>query len=122
MKMSEMNARLANVSAEQIERVKKMIKEGNGGATIVFESALSAKEVNAVFALVEMEKIVDGEVAKVETIKRGEFVRRKADAVKTYQRGEYDKSSKTYSLVDCDDMNREVFVKRGTVLFVGFTY
>jgi len=62
------------------------------------------------------------QLVAVESIKRGEFVRRKADAVKTYQRGEYDKTSKRYSLVDCDDMNREVFVKRGTLLFVGFSY
>ncbi len=59
---------------------------------------------------------------KVEQIKKGEYVRRKADAVKTYIRGEYDKSSKRFSLVDCDDINRELFVKRGTELFTDFTY
>ena len=62
------------------------------------------------------------QLAAVETIKQGEVVRRKPDAQKTYQRGEYDKASKRYSLVDCDDANREVFVKKGTQLFVGFSY
>jgi len=60
--------------------------------------------------------------ATVQAIPKGEYVRRKADAKKTYTRGDYDASSKTYSLVDCDDMNREIFVKRGTVLHIGFTY
>lgn len=58
----------------------------------------------------------------VESIKAGEFVRRTADAKKTYQRGSFDKSTKRYSLVDCDDVNREVFIKKGTKLFVGFSY
>jgi hypothetical protein len=58
----------------------------------------------------------------VETIKLGEYVKRKEDSVKTFKRGSYDASAKRYSLVDCDDINREVFVKRGTLLVVGFTY
>lgn len=58
----------------------------------------------------------------VESIKRGEYVRRKADATKTYVRGAYDPTSKRYSLEDVDDVSREVFVKKGTVLFVGFSY
>ena len=62
------------------------------------------------------------QLAAVETIKRGEFVRRKEGASKTYQRGEYDKTTKRFSLTDCDDANREIFVKKGTKLFVGFSY
>ncbi len=61
-------------------------------------------------------------LSPVEAIKRGEFVRRNPEATKTYQRGEYDKATKRFSLVDCDDINREVFVKKGTKLVVGFTY
>jgi len=59
---------------------------------------------------------------QVQSIAKGEYVRRNADTTKTYQRGEYDRSTKRYSLIDCDDCNREIFVKAGTVLFVGFTY
>lgn len=92
------------------------------------------------------------QLAVVESIKRGEFVRKVVECKncdcgyvqtsaamdiglchlcdgrgfiannKTYQRGEYDPSAKRYSLVDCDDANREVFVKKGTKLFVGFSY
>lgn len=62
----------------------------------------------------------------VESIKLGEFVRRLnkdgTEQSKTFKRGEYDRASKRYSLTDCDDVNREVWVKKGTKLSVGFTY
>ena len=60
--------------------------------------------------------------AKVETVKQGEYVRRKATTTKTYIRGGYDRTAKRFELVDCDDVNRTVMVKRGTILCVGFTY
>lgn len=63
----------------------------------------------------------EGEMVKVESIRKGEFVRRKVEG-KTFTRGDYDRSTQRYSLVDCDDVNREVWVKRGTMLHVGFTY
>jgi hypothetical protein len=58
----------------------------------------------------------------VESIKQGEFVKRKADAVKVYIRGDYDRASKRYSLTDAEDMSRQVWVKKGCQLFIGFTY
>lgn len=73
--------------------------------------------------LVQPEASHDGaRPALVEAIKVGEYVKRKADATKVYRRGRYDASTKRYSLVDCDDVNREVFVKKGTTLYIGFTY
>lgn len=62
------------------------------------------------------------EQMNVESIKRGEYVRRKADATKTYVRGAYDPTSKRYSLEDFDDIGREIFVPKGTKLFVGFSF
>lgn len=64
----------------------------------------------------------DCEPKKVEEIKLGTFVKRKADATKVYRRGGFDRATKRFALVDCDDINREIWVKRGTILFVGFTY
>jgi hypothetical protein len=64
----------------------------------------------------------DSQAVKIETTKPGEYVKTKADSQKVYKRGAYDRGSKSYSLQDCDDMNREIFVKRGRVVFVGFTY
>ncbi len=56
----------------------------------------------------------------------GEFVRKIGKdgqmQSKTYTRGAYDRASKSYSLTDCDDINREVFVKASTKLAVNFTY
>ena len=60
--------------------------------------------------------------APVESLKPGEYVRRKAGANVTYIRGEYDRATKRYSLVRFDDTSREVFVKRGTLVFVGFSF
>jgi len=58
----------------------------------------------------------------VKNIKQGEYVKRKADAKTVFVRGHYDAATKSYSLSDTEDFNREVFVKSGTQLFVGFDY
>ena len=60
--------------------------------------------------------------AKVEAIKRGEYVKRTADANKVFKRGPYCASTKCYALEDCSDISREVYVKRGTDLFINFEY
>jgi len=65
---------------------------------------------------------MDVSVRSVGIIRLGEFVKRSANAQKVYTRGEYDKASKRYSLVDTDDVSREVWVKKSTILYVGFTY
>ena len=58
----------------------------------------------------------------VELIAQGEFVKRKQDANKVYVRGAYDRATGRYSLSDTEDCSREIWVKRGTKLFIGFTY
>lgn len=58
----------------------------------------------------------------VESIKFGEYVKRKLDAKPTFKRGEYCPSTKRYALVDVNDVNRVVYVKKGTLLHVGFIY
>lgn len=55
-------------------------------------------------------------------VKPGEFVRRKQDAKTTYVKGAYDRATKTYSLTDFDDFNREIFVKATAVVWVGFDF
>ena len=62
------------------------------------------------------------QAATIRDVKPGEFIRRKIDAKKTYVKGAYDRVSKTFALVDFDDMNREIFVKAETVVFVGFEF
>lgn len=62
----------------------------------------------------------------VEHIKRGEFVRKVnkdgSEQARTYQRGDYCPSTKRFALIDCDNVSREVYVKRGTILSTEFTY
>jgi hypothetical protein len=62
----------------------------------------------------------------VETIKQGEFVRKlNADGSmqsKTYRRAYYDRATKRYALDDYKDANRQVWVRKGTKLAVGFSY
>lgn len=62
----------------------------------------------------------------VEQIKRGQFVRKLnkdgSEQARTYMRGDYCKATKRYALTDCEDVSREVYVKRGTVLATDFTY
>ena len=66
------------------------------------------------------------QVAQVQNIKRGEYVKRlNADGTaqsKTYQRSYYDADTKRYALDDVDDTSRQVFVRKGTKLLIGFTY
>jgi hypothetical protein len=58
----------------------------------------------------------------VESIKEGEYVKRKADSSVVFVRGAYIASEKRYELMYAEDMCRCVLVKKGTPLFVGFTY
>lgn len=59
---------------------------------------------------------------KIEDCAKGEFIKRKEDAKTVYVRGDYDRASKSYSLTDTNDMNREIFIKRGKMVFIGFEY
>ena len=59
---------------------------------------------------------------KLRDVPRGEFVRRKLDARKTYTRGEYDRSAKRYQLDDWDDISRAVYLKGDSLVWVGFTF
>ena len=62
------------------------------------------------------------EMISIENVKHGEFVRRKENSVKTYQRAEYDRELKKYCLNDQDDISRCIYIKKGTKVLVGFTY
>lgn len=55
-------------------------------------------------------------------VKKGEFITRKANTNKVYIKGDYDRTSKKFSLIDFNDTNREIFIKADSIVFVGFTY
>lgn len=54
--------------------------------------------------------------------KKGEYIKRTVDAKKVYIRGDYNRATKSFSLIDCDDCNHEIFVKANKAVFIGFTY
>lgn len=55
-------------------------------------------------------------------VKRGDFFKRTETAKTVYIRGEYDRESKRFSCLCFDDMNREIFLKANTRVFVGFDF
>lgn len=67
------------------------------------------------------------QTAQVQDIAPGEYVKRlfcngTQAGNKVYKRGPYNPKAKRYALEDCDDISREIYVKKGTRLLVGFTY
>jgi hypothetical protein len=60
--------------------------------------------------------------ARLRDCPKGEFIRLKPDSKQTYRRGDYCKTSKRFSLINCDDTNREAFRAGCTTVFIGFTY
>lgn len=53
---------------------------------------------------------------------KGQYVRRKPDAKRTYIVKRYCQFNKAWQLDDCDDISRCIFVKPGTMLYAGFDY
>ena len=61
-------------------------------------------------------------IIKIEKVKKGDYVRKKSGAKKTYIAGGYCRYNKRYELTDTEDMNRQIYLKKGKDVFVGFTY
>jgi hypothetical protein len=53
---------------------------------------------------------------------KGEFIRRKADAKKTFIRGDYDRTSKKYELTDFEDIGSSVQTRGTTLVWIGFDF
>lgn len=58
---------------------------------------------------------------KIEDVKQGEFVRRKEGA-KTFIRGKYMREIKRYELTAFDDINKVIYLKKGTIVHVDFEF
>lgn len=59
---------------------------------------------------------------RVRATKVGEYVKRQPYTATVYIRGAYDRATRMFSLVDAEDMNREIFISADKILWVGFTY
>ena len=51
-------------------------------------------------------------------VKQGVIIQRKLDSKTLFIKNHYDKASKTYSLTSTDDINKEIFLKPSTVVFI----
>ena len=60
--------------------------------------------------------------ATINTVKPGEYIKRKADAKTVYIKGAYDRASKSYECTDTEDINRQIYIKANKPVFIGFTY
>lgn len=59
---------------------------------------------------------------KIENVKKGDFVRRKADAKTTFMAGGYCRFERRYILDDWNDISRCIYVKKGTEVFIDFVF
>lgn len=66
------------------------------------------------------------EYIEISKVRKGDYVKRSPDAKTVYIRGVFVRGwsdgKGRYSLTDTDDYNREIFVKGGKKVYVGFTY
>ena len=52
----------------------------------------------------------------------GDILKRKPNAKTVFVVNHYDRASKTWSLSNWHDMNKEIFLKSDTMVYVGFTF
>ena len=55
-------------------------------------------------------------------VKAGDYIKRKIDAKAVFIKGVYDRATKSFSCIDTEDMNKEIFIKANKLVFIGFTY
>jgi len=55
-------------------------------------------------------------------VKSGDYIKRKIDAKAVYIKGAYDRTTKSFSCIDVEDICKEIFIKADKLVFVGFTY
>ena len=58
----------------------------------------------------------------IKELKKGEFLKRKADAKEVYIKDYYDRASKSFCCIAYSDINNWVFIKANKKVFVGFTF
>jgi len=59
---------------------------------------------------------------QLKDVKRGDFIKRKADASKIYRRGEYCRDEKRFECGDWEDISRAIYLKGSTLVWVGFDF
>jgi len=59
---------------------------------------------------------------RLATLKKGEFFKRTENAKTVFVKGHYNRSSKKYSCLDTEDMNREIFLSGNKQVYIDFEY
>ena len=60
---------------------------------------------------------------KIETIKtKREFIRRKADSKTTFITGGYCRFNKAYEITDWNNINKTMYLKKGTIVYIDFEF
>jgi hypothetical protein len=62
------------------------------------------------------------QIVTLKTAKIGEYIKRKADSKAVYIKGAYDRTTKSFSCIDVEDICREIFIKADKPVVIGFTY
>ena len=58
----------------------------------------------------------------IEKVKKGDFIRRKSDAKTTYQYEGYCRYNRKYYATDCTDIGKQMYFKKGTIVFIDFEF
>lgn len=59
---------------------------------------------------------------QLKNVRPGDYVKRKADSKTVYIKRHYDKTTKSFCLVDADDISRSINVKADKTVFIHFEY
>ena len=59
---------------------------------------------------------------ELKTLKSGDVFKRKPEAKTVFCRNHYAREIKRYSCIDYEDMNREIFLKGSTVVYIDFDF
>lgn len=63
-----------------------------------------------------------GRLENIENIKKGEFIKKKEGAKKTYTKGNYCRTNKGWECVSWDDISDFIYIKKGKAVYVGFDF
>ena len=62
---------------------------------------------------------------KMKELKKGDFFKREIKgqpSERVYIKGDYDRTTKSYSATAYDDINQEIFIKADKYVYIGFTF
>ena len=102
----------------RVWRIVEVTKINNSEVTIDKENEMVEEKKMAVK---RGNKIVEEGWMAIEDVPMRAFMKRRPDASTTYVRGTYYRPERKYACDDWDDISRDILLKKGTMVYVGFT-